>query len=75
MVVIFGSGGTSPRVPGFKEISIPLLSEAPVISPALFEQSLLAYILYAMIPVTFFVVFRTPFGLRLRATGEVPEAL
>lgn len=75
MVVIFGSGGTSPRVEGFKEIPIPLLSEIPVIGQALFNQSLLVYLVYLLVPVTYFVVFRTPFGLRLRATGEVPEAV
>jgi simple sugar transport system permease protein len=31
--------------------------------------------MYLLIPITWFVVFRTPFGLRLRATGEVPEAV
>ena len=75
MVQIFGSGGTSPRVPGFKEVPIPLLSDIPLIGPALFNQSLLVYLMYALIPITWFVVFRTPFGLRLRATGEVPEAV
>jgi ABC-type uncharacterized transport system permease subunit len=75
MVEIFGSGGTSPRVEGFKEVPIPLLSDIPVIGPALFNQSLLVYLMYLLIPITFFVVFRTPFGLRLRATGEVPEAV
>jgi simple sugar transport system permease protein len=75
MVLIFGSGGTSPRVSGFKEVAIPLLSEIPLIGPALFSQSLLVYLMYLLIPITWFVVFRTPFGLRLRATGEVPEAV
>jgi general nucleoside transport system permease protein len=75
MVQVFGSGGTSPRVPGFKEVPIPLLSDIPVIGPALFNQSLLVYLMYLLIPITWFVVFRTPFGLRLRATGEVPEAV
>jgi general nucleoside transport system permease protein len=75
MVLIFGSGGTSPRVSGFKEVAIPLLSDIPLIGPALFNQSLLVYLMYALIPITWFVVFRTPFGLRLRATGEVPEAV
>ena len=75
MVQIFGSGGTSPRVPGFKEVPIPLLSDIPLIGPALFNQSLLVYLMYVLIPITWFVVFRTPFGLRLRATGEVPEAV
>jgi general nucleoside transport system permease protein len=75
MVQIFGSGGTSPRVPGFKEVPIPLLSDIPLIGPALFNQSLLVYLMYLLIPITWFAVFRTPFGLRLRATGEVPEAV
>ena len=46
-----------------------------MIGPALFNQSLLVYLMYLLIPITWFVVFRTPFGLRLRATGEVPEAV
>jgi simple sugar transport system permease protein len=75
MVQIFGSGGTSPRVPGFKEVAIPLLSDIPLIGPALFNQSLLVYLMYLLIPISWFVVFRTPFGLRLRATGEAPEAV
>ena len=75
MVVIFGSGGTSPRVAGFKEIPIPLLSDIPIIGPALFSQSLLVYLMYFLVSITYFVLFRTPFGLRLRATGEVPEAV
>jgi general nucleoside transport system permease protein len=75
MVEIFGSGGTSPRVEGFKEVPIPLLSDIPLVGPALFNQSLLVYLMYLLIPITYFAVFRTPFGLRLRATGEVPEAV
>ncbi len=75
MVEVFGSGGTSPRVPGFKEVPIPVLSDIPLLGPALFDQSLLVYLMYALVPITWFVVYRTPFGLRLRATGEVPEAV
>ena len=75
MVEVFGQGGTSPRVPRFDSLGIPLLQDIPLLGPALFDQSLLVYLMYALIPVTFFVVFRTPFGLRLRATGEVPEAV
>jgi len=75
MVEIFGSGGTSPRVSGFKEVPVPLLSDIPLVGPALFNQSLLVYLMYLLVPVTFFLLFRTPFGLRIRATGEVPEAV
>lgn len=75
MVEVFGQGGTSPRVDQFGAVGIPLLKAIPIIGQAFFEQSLLVYLMYLLIPVTFFVVFRTPFGLRLRATGEVPEAV
>ncbi|QIN80431.1 ABC transporter permease [Rubrobacter marinus] len=75
MVVFFGSGGTTPRVSSFEPVRIPGLADIPVIGPALFEQSLLVYLMYLLVPLTFFVVFRTPFGLRLRASGEVPEAV
>ena len=75
MVTIFGAGGTSPRVEGFGSVAIPLLSDIPVVGAALFDQSLLVYLMYVLIPLTYFAVFRTPFGLRLRATGEVPEAV
>jgi ABC-type uncharacterized transport system permease subunit len=75
MVEIFGTGGTSPRVNGFGTFAVPLLSDIPVIGAALFDQSVLVYLMYILIPVAYFAVFRTTFGLRLRATGEAPEAV
>lgn len=75
MVIVFNQGGTSPDVEKFAPVAIPLLSQIPVIGSALFDQSLLVYLMYALVPVTYFVLFKTPFGLRLRATGEVPEAV
>lgn len=75
MVIVFDQGGTSPDVEKFSPVAIPLLSQIPVIGQALFNQSLLVYLMYLLVPVTFFALFRTPFGLRLRATGEVPEAV
>jgi general nucleoside transport system permease protein len=75
MVEIFGSGGTSPRVASFRPLAIPLLSDIPIVGPALFNQSLLVYLLYLIVPLCFLVLYRSRFGLRLRATGEVPEAV
>src|SRR3712207_8715289 len=49
------------------------LFRSPVLGPALFRQSILVYLLYVLVPVCAFVVYRTRFGLRLRAVGEVPE--
>lgn len=39
-----------------------------------FEMSPLVYLAFALVPVVWYVVFRTPFGLRLRSVGEHPEA-
>jgi simple sugar transport system permease protein len=75
MQIVFDRGGTSPNIDGFDNVSLPLLSEIPILGPVFFEQSVLVYLMYALIPVTFFVVFKTPFGLRLRGTGESPEAV
>jgi simple sugar transport system permease protein len=75
MVIVFNQGGTSPDVEKFAPVAIPVLSWIPVLGPALFDQSLLVYLMYLLVPVSFFVLFKTPFGLRLRATGEVPEAV
>ncbi|MDQ3507134.1 MAG: ABC transporter permease [Actinomycetota bacterium] len=75
MVEVFGSGGTSPNVQGFSPVPIPLLADVPLVGPALFNQSLLVYLMYALVPTTYFLLFKTPFGLRLRGTGESPEAV
>lgn len=75
MVLFFESGGTSPRVQGFDAVTVPGLSAIPVIGPALFSQSVIVYLMYALVPISYFFLFKTPFGLRLRGTGEVPEAV
>jgi len=75
MEVVFGSGGTSPRVSAFDPVRIPGLADIPIVGEALFNQSVLAYLLYLLVPLTVFVLRRTRFGLRLRAAGEVPEAV
>ena len=60
--------GTLPR------IAIPLLSEIPVLGPVLFEQRLTTYIMFLLVPLAWFVLFRTTWGLRIRALGEHPLA-
>jgi ABC-type uncharacterized transport system permease subunit len=64
-------GLSGPRVPA---LSIPLLSQVPVIGPLLFRQNLLVYISYILIFAAWFWVFRTRPGLMLRGIGERPAA-
>jgi ABC-type uncharacterized transport system permease subunit len=74
MVLFFGSGGTTPRIETFRSLEVPLLSDIPVIG-AVFNQSILVYLLYALVPLSWWLLYRSRFGLRLRAVGEVPEAV
>lgn len=70
--VIFSE--SRPRVSIFRAIEIPVLSELPFIGPALFYQSALVYISLLLVPITSFVLYKTTFGLKLRAVGEKPKA-
>lgn len=73
--VIFGNGGASPKVAGFENLDVPLLADLPLIGPVLFRQS--GFVLSALViaVAVWGVVNHTPFGLRLRASGEGPRPL
>ena len=66
--------GTVETVQGFAPIHIPLLSDIPVIGEIFFQQNILVYIAFALVPITQFVLQRTTLGLKIRAVGENPEA-
>lgn len=55
-------------------IAVPLLSEIPVLGPVLFNQSLIVYLMYVAVVVLHLTLFRTRWGLRVRAVGEHPKA-
>ena len=58
----------------FGTLAIPGLSKIPVIGPALFDQSLIVYVMYVTVPIVWFAMFHTRWGQRLRAVGEHPMA-
>ncbi|WP_246456267.1 ABC transporter permease [Nocardioides mesophilus] len=60
--------------PRLEELPIPVLSDLPVVGQALFNQTLLVYLMYASIFVVTFVLFQTRWGLRVRSVGEHPMA-
>lgn len=55
-------------------IVIPVLSEIPIIGRALFAQNAVVYLAFLVVPVVWWMLDRTPFGLSLRSVGERPEA-
>jgi general nucleoside transport system permease protein len=72
--VVFGVGTAAPRVNPFAAVPIPFLGDIPVVGPLFFRQSPLGYITYALVILSFFVIYRTSWGLSIIATGENPEA-
>lgn len=60
-----------PRLP---RIAVPGLSEIPIIGPVLFNQSLMVYLMYVAVIAVHVALFRTRWGLRVRAVGEHPKA-
>jgi ABC-type uncharacterized transport system permease subunit len=60
--------------PRFERLEIPVLSQIPILGPALFRQTIIVYFVYVAVFVVWFALFRTRWGLRLRAVGEHPQA-
>jgi general nucleoside transport system permease protein len=81
----FQQGGRTPALqPGerFEAITLPgaeAIRGVPIIGPIYAEllsgHSILVYLAFLMVPFTWWVLFRTRFGLRLRAVGENPAAV
>lgn len=81
----FAQGGRTPQLTGaarFEPITLPFaetLRDVPVFGPIYYElisgHTILVYIALLCVPVTWWVLYRTRFGLRLRAVGENPAAV
>lgn len=82
---LFGQGGRTPPLEGaarFGELTLPFaeaLRPVPVIGPLYADvisgHSILVYLAFAIVALTWWVLYRTRYGLRLRAVGENPAAV
>jgi len=69
-------GQNYTRIPGpmVSHYPIPILKDIPIIGPILFNQDPIVYFAFILVGVTWFWLFRTQPGLRLRSAGDRPEA-
>lgn len=73
MQSLYGHPGQTPPVPAVAPWRIPILADQPAIGP-LFRGTPFIFIALLLVPVVHYVLFYTPFGLRLRSVGEHPLA-
>lgn len=55
-------------------IRLPIINSVPVLGPILSRHTLLTYLSWLLLPLFLFILYRTRYGLSLRAVGEKPEA-
>lgn len=63
-----------PLSQGFDRIPIPILSDIPVIGRILFDQHIMVYLAFLLVPISWFVLNKTTIGLNIRAVGQNPQA-
>ncbi|GAB3199327.1 ABC transporter permease [Nocardioides hungaricus] len=60
--------------PRFRALPIPVLGDIPLIGPIFFRQTAIVYLLYVTVALVTWALYRTKWGLRVRAVGEHPKA-
>ena len=81
----FAQGGRTPQLVAgerFTDITLPFADQlqaisllGPIYHDLISGHNLLVYVAFLAVPITWFVLYRTRFGLRLRAVGENPKAV
>ena len=72
---LYNSTSVTPNIPLMLPIvEIPIISRIPVLDVLLGKYSILVFFAFLMVPTSWFILYKTSFGLRLRSVGENPEA-
>jgi ABC-type uncharacterized transport system permease subunit len=71
---MFGVTGAALTVTGLTPLAIPGLSSLPIVGHALFAQTALGYLAFALVPLIAYGLYQTIPGLKLRMVGENPHA-
>lgn len=70
----YGAQGAALSAPTIATVSVPVISQVPVLGRAFFAQPIITYVLYGIAVALWWFLTRTHAGLAVRATGERPAA-
>jgi len=73
LTTFFGQAWVSETIDGFPQIAIPVLVDIPVVGSALFQSTATDYLAMALVPISWYFLFRTNLGLETISVGEDPE--
>lgn len=73
--VIFGVRVTPLKIQPLSRLAIPGLAKIPVLGPILFNQNAMTYAVLLLVPIAYFILYKTRIGLIIRSTGANPEAV
>ncbi len=71
---IYGPEGTPGGIPAIPDVELGFISGVPYFGDAFGSLNLMIWVALALVPLSYYAIFRTAFGLRLRSVGEHPEA-
>lgn len=69
MISIFGSKGKSELITPLRQLDLPVIKSIPVLGGMLSGYTGLVYLLILLMVFSWVVIYKTPIGIRLRATG------
>jgi simple sugar transport system permease protein len=75
ITAFFGRSLVSKQINGFEPLAIPGLSKIPILGPILFHHDILTYLSFILAPLIWLLLYRTRWGVILRATGEKEEVV
>ncbi len=71
---LFGITTVPITVKAFEPVNIPILSNIPIIGEIFFRQTILVYIAFLLVPISYYIFYKTSIGLSIRTVGEHPMA-